>query len=338
MQVYLSLDVELFFGARSGTPERCIIEPLSAIEQLSVKRGAFLTLFIDAGYLCALKRASATNVVARQDLQKLSVFLGGLSRRGHDLQLHIHPHWEDAELNGANWRFPLHRYKLDDFSLTDADDIIDRYGNAIAELSGNRPFAYRAGGWCMPDFSRYGQAFLRHGVWLDSTAFAGGVEQSASHSFDFRELPELDLWRFSDDVSVADANGPFVEIPIAATRASPAHYWAVALRRKLGGAEHRPFGNGAAVPSPAGSLFRKLVAPSACVISVDGSKSSLLAAALRRRRKSNPNAHFVVMGHPKAVTRNSLRDLERFLDMVPEDEFSTFSGNREAIRHQVGLA
>jgi hypothetical protein len=338
VQVYVSLDVELFFGARSGTPERCIIEPLSAIEQVSVKRGAFLTLFVDAGYLCALKRASATNVVAKQDLRKLSVFLSELSRRGHDLQLHIHPHWEDAELDGATWRFPLHRYKLEDYSVVEAEDIIERYGDAIAELSGERPFAYRAGGWCVPDFSRYGMAFLRHGVWLDSTAYAGGFEQSASHSFNFRELPNLDLWRFSGDVSTVDPNGPFVELPIAATQSSPAHYWAVALRRKLGGARHRAFGDGTAVSSPVGSLFRKLVAPSPSVVSVDGSKSSLLAGALRRRRKSDPNAHFVVMGHPKAVTPSSLHDLRNLLDVVPEGEFATFSSNRDAIRQQVGLA
>ena len=91
-----TFDHELFLGERSGTINKCIIEPairvLELFDQYKIQHAIF---FVDTTYLDRLRKENrkATN----RDWDTVKVHLRSIVERGHYLFPHIHPHWLDAE-------------------------------------------------------------------------------------------------------------------------------------------------------------------------------------------------------------------------------------------------
>lgn len=313
MRTLLTLDYEVFFGARTGSVARTLIEPTEALARLAERRGARLAFFVDAGFLLRLRAQMAAAAVLRADYDAVRRQLEALVRAGHEIQLHVHPHWEDARWEAGRWQLEGTRYALHAFAPAEIADIVRRYAGVLRELAGpSAARAYRAGGWVIQPFGRLRAALLEAGVRIDSTVYAGGRCESEIQPHDFRGAPRKSRWRFDADPLVEDPAGPFLELPIASRSLSPAFFWRFAAAKKLGGARHRAFGDGSAIPMARRDLVRRLLLPSTSVVSMDGYKASFLARAAREYRARGME-ELVVIGHPKALTPYSLEQLERFL-------------------------
>src|SRR5690606_30550030 len=104
---------------------------------------------------------------------------------GHDCQLHIHPHWEDCVHDGQQWNMVTDRYKLDDFSDQEIENIFREYHQILKDLTGKHVTSYRAGGWCLQPFDRVKPSFEHAGITLDSTVFPGGKFTAGNYFYDF---------------------------------------------------------------------------------------------------------------------------------------------------------
>jgi hypothetical protein len=313
MRTFLTLDYEVFFGRETGTVARSVLEPTEALVKVAARHGARLVFFVDAGFILRLRAEMARAPALAADHDALCRQVESLARAGHEVQLHIHPHWEDSRWNGHGWDIDVTRYALQSFSPAEIHDIVGRYATALRELAGpDAAFAYRAGGWVLQPFAKIRDALLAHGVTIDSTVFAGGRSEGRVQPYDFRGAPGKSRWRFDTDPLVEAPHGPFLEVPIASRTVSPAFFWRFAAVKKLGGAAHRPFGDGAALPMEGGDLRRKLTRKSVSVVSLDGYKASFLEAAAREWRALG-REDFVAIGHPKALTPYSLGRLDQFL-------------------------
>ncbi|MEM7277130.1 MAG: hypothetical protein AAF385_03305 [Pseudomonadota bacterium] len=310
----LGLDYELYFGPRTGSVEKCILEPTETAATLMEKHGFFLSLFVDAGYLVRCKALASFHPQLARDYDLVCRQLENMVARGHDVQLHVHPHWEDASYSEDAWHLPVHRYRLHDFSATETQTIVSGYKSQLSNIAGRDIFAYRAGGWCMQPFATIAPALASAGVWMDSTVYADGYSEDPHHGYDFRGAPTDDCYRFSNDPNVRDENGEFVEIPITPCTLGPDFFWRLAISRKLKLAQHQGFGDGAPIPSSGGYYLRKLTRSSVSVASVDGLKSNWLARTLRNETQVAERSRFFnAMGHPKAMTPGSMVQLDKFL-------------------------
>jgi hypothetical protein len=325
MRTLVTLDYEVYFGRRTGTVERCLIEPTEALMDIAGRRGAPLAFFVDVGYLLALRREMRRSAALARDHAAVCRQLKRLVRRGHELQLHIHPHWEDARWEQGEWNLDLARYALHAFAPAEIAGIVKRYLEALRDLGGAcAGRAYRAGGWVIQPFDRLRAALASAGVAIDSTVYPGGHRGGAVRPYDFRRAPARSRWRFEHDPLVEDAGGAFLEVPIASRRVGPGFYWRLAAAKKAGGARHRPFGDGEAIAMDGGDLAARLTAPSTSVVSIDGYKASFLDAAAQDYRRRGLE-DFVVIGHPKAVTPFSLERLDAFLAGGRAGELSSYS-------------
>ncbi|MEW5757427.1 MAG: hypothetical protein AB1810_14115, partial [Pseudomonadota bacterium] len=320
----LGLDYELFFGEKTGSAEHCLIRPVDALLAVLDRYGVKLSLFVDAGFLLRLRREAQRHAGLGREYERIARQLRELKALGHDVQLHIHPHWEDCSFDGGKWRIDTARYRLQDFSDAEIGRIVNEYKAELMEHVGDTVFAYRAGGWCIQPFDRLAPALRAAGIWLDSTLYQNGISRDTLRWFDFRGMPAKPVWRFSQDPLVEDAAGDFVEVPISAVAVMPMFFWKMALQKKLGGAAHRSFGDGAAMQADRGYYLRLLLSPSSSVVSIDGSKAALLESAYRRRRDGTGERIFNVIGHPKSLTPHSVRELDRFLARHRELESITF--------------
>ena len=320
MKVILSFDYELFFGEKSGSPEKCMIEPSEALAAIAADYRIPLCFFVDAGYLAALRRFMAVSSVLRHHEAIFRRNLDMLSTQGHELLLHVHPHWEDAIWNEDGWKFDLTRFCLSDFDDISIMDIVKRYTDELRPHARNGQIhAYRAGGWAVQPFAPIGRALHAVGVYIDSTVFPGGRDVSGKTHFDFTGAPLKQQWRFETDPAVEEPGGMFLEIPTSSMTVSPLYYWRLALIRLAGRADTRPFGDGGVRSMPAARSRRdklnKLLNSTLYCVTLDGMKASLAAPEYRRARKRGTEL-LVLLSHPKMMTPFALGCLRKLLEEI----------------------
>jgi peptidoglycan/xylan/chitin deacetylase (PgdA/CDA1 family) len=315
MNIYITLDYELFFGDKSGSIEQCIIKPTEALLNIVDPYNIKFTCFVDAGYLLALERQKDDYIALKGDFDQVISQIKKLSKNGHGVELHIHPHWEDSFYNGKKWVFNTQRYKLSDFNEVEILDIVSRYTSILKKVTGKAPVAFRAGGWSAQPFKAIQKALSVNNIFIDSTVFAKGFHNSCHQMYDFREVPEfLTKYKFSDDLTLIDNSGTFTEIPISSYKVSPLFFWKFAIKKFFKKTEHKAFGNGSALSMPKKEMLRLLFTFSNSVVSIDGFKASLIEKAFERYKKQdNDNDNFVLIGHPKAFTPYSIQKIDNFI-------------------------
>jgi len=324
MNIYITLDYELFFGAKSGSVENCIIKPTEALLAIVNPYDIKFTCFVDVGYLVKLEEQKKEHPQLQEDYKKVTRQIKELSDNGHGIELHIHPHWEDSHFNGTDWVFDTSRYKLADFSSDEIKRIVTQYTETLTRISGKPPEAYRAGGWSAQPFAEIGKALLKNNITIDSTVFPKGYYNSPDQYYDFRTIEQYKTkYRFSESLVEENHNGKFKEIPISSYTVSPFFFWKFAYHKLKKQEKHRPFGDGAAMAKTKKDVFKLMLSSSNSVVSIDGYKASFLQKAYKLYQKhTKPEGNFVIIGHPKAFTPYSLEKLKLFIEK--EHQNNTF--------------
>jgi peptidoglycan/xylan/chitin deacetylase (PgdA/CDA1 family) len=324
MRTLLTLDYEVFFGRKTGTVRSTLLEPTDALLKTAARHGAKLVFFVDAGFILRMRSEMHKSAALREEHDAVCRQVESVARDGHEVQLHIHPHWEDSRWDNG-WQIDTRRYALHAFAPAEIRDIVTRYAAVLRELAGPRSaFAYRAGGWVIQPFEKLGAALRDAGVSIDSTVYAEGRSEGAIQPYDFKGAPAKSRWRFEADPLVEVPDGHFLEVPIASRRVHPEFFWRFAAVKKLGGARHRAFGDGAPIALESGDLLRKLLRSTHSVVSMDGYKAGFLARAAEEYRARDLD-DFVVIGHPKAQTPFSIEKVDEFLASRRGDDVTTFA-------------
>ena len=176
--IILTYDYELFFGDHSGTVSKTLIEPTNLLLEQFEKSNLKATFFVD--YLMIKYLGLNTDERSRSDLHLIQEQLKDIIRRGHRIELHIHPHWVDAKYNGdGTWNYcNFSHYSLNSFT---EEEIIKMFveGCEILHLLARsvepdyKIVAFRAGGWAVQPFSLLKKAFLSADIRIDSSVSYG---------------------------------------------------------------------------------------------------------------------------------------------------------------------
>lgn len=327
MNIYITLDYELFFGANSGSVEHCIIKPTQALLKIVDPYHIKLVFFVDVGYLVQLEKQKSDYPKLEEDYKKITQQIKYLAANGHGLELHIHPHWEDSFYNGSKWVFNTERYKLSDFKENDVIDIITRYNDTLKRVSGKAPKAFRAGGWSAQPFKSIKKGLEKNHVFIESSVFPKGYYSSDNQLFDFRNVSQFKTkYTFSENLTIEDTYGAFTEIPISSDKVSPFFFWKFAFKKLLKQRKNVSFGDGSAIALKNKEKFRLMTSYSHSVVSIDGYKASYIENAFNKYvRNTKSIDNFVLIGHPKAFTEYSLSKVEKFiLKVKDEHSFVTF--------------
>ncbi len=320
MNILLTFDYELFFGDNSGTVEKCMLEPTEELLEIATRYNIQYTFFVDVGYIIAAKKYSELD----DERARVESQIRKMVEQGHDVQLHIHPHWQKATWSG-NWNMnTTGAYKLSDFTQEESDEIVRAYKKEIDAITGKTSFVFRAGGWCIQPFSRLVNVFKELNITHDSTVVSGDFLETSEYSVDFREAPLKSHYRFEDDVCLEQENGFFTEVQITPLRYSPLFYWRLYILGRLFPSEHKMLGDGVFL-SQGGRKKRTLLTYTTTHVSTDGYFASKLEAGLQKAINFEWD-EMVSIGHPKSNTRYSLKKLEEFISKYRSiHNFTTFS-------------
>lgn len=325
----VSQDYELFFH-RSGSIEKCLLEPCELLLDFANKTDIRITFFVDAGMLCRMQNLAPTNPSIERDLSRVKRHLESVAAKGHEIGLHVHPHWEDTRWQNEAWDFSDSRYRLDEFPDAEIAEIVSRYTAALNELCDGSVTTYRAGGFCIEPFSQVRDALLKEGITVDSSVVPGARLDDDAKGFDFSKVPDVSWWQFSESPRTPSSDGEFLEIPITPQVLPFFHYWGRAVDRVLGRQPAAVLGDGMSKAIGREEIVRRLSGRGrTSELSIDAPKARRLGnSSISRQRRDI----WQVMGHPKLLGSPSIASLEAFVDQMSVQRFETLAGLARAIR------
>lgn len=309
-KILLTFDYEPYLGARSGTAEKCLLEPTDALRGILNKHKATGIFFVDTLYLFNLQK----HPELAPQLDQITMQLISLHKEGHYIFPHIHAHWLDAFYIEDKKEFSLtdlSRYSLANIPKEEARNLFHR---SLAFLEGlgitYKKWGYRAGGWCIQPFGHFKEIFTGNNIQFEFSVLPGYKNENPSQAFDFTQVKQNTPYNFSDIIEKENSEGLFTEFPISTIQLSSLTRTKDRLVRKyLWKTGDKGWGNGTSAQT---SLLKSGVADNE-MISIELLTVAKLHA-YKKYLKNNTYMHWI--SHPKMFTQHGLRMFESFLEFA----------------------
>lgn len=230
LKLILSLDYELL-GNGGGNVRSMLVQPTDRIMDICDAHGAKLTIMFEVAEYCAMKDAAEKNLLPYDynpaelmaDQAKEAV------RRGHDVQLHIHPQWIGAQFRDGVWHLNMQHYRIadlpggygsreDPFSVLGALNLGKKTLESLLKpVNPNYECrVFRAGGFYAQPSKLVIQAMREIGLWADSSVVRG-LHTARPWEVDYRNAEKASGWWWTtcNDVSLRGAkNEGVLEFPV----------------------------------------------------------------------------------------------------------------------------
>jgi len=337
LTVILSLDYEIH-GNGSGDSYELMVEPTERLLKLCDRYNAKVTIMADVAEILKFREHAETT---RQDAYHYSAIVCQLSdavRRGHDVQLHIHPSYFNARYENKSWVQDWSEYNLATLPEKRLEEVV-RLGKQFLEETLKRAdpayecTVFRAANWAASPSPSLVRALIDNGIRIETSVFKWGRRQGIVE-FDYAGAhSELVPWPVDEaDICRYCHDGKLTEVPIYCERR-----WIGAflsrnrIRRALFGARHSipprastPISVSRRVGFAVERLLNLLALPlkrHAWKADFNQCTARQLCAALKRASikfdfDGRNRLPFVLIGHSKLFTEANERDLAGFLEYV----------------------
>jgi hypothetical protein len=219
-------DYEVYLGRNLLPAEEVLFTPTRKLLAVWEEFGIRATLFADICSAWRHRELDLPEFAARFEAQ-----LQGAAAAGHDVQLHLHPEWLQAQHSGSAWRFTPHTGALHDLGFDPQDPqgapALIRRGRRYLEdlLAPVRPdyrcMAFRAGGWILQPEAPVIAALRDAGIQVDATVIPGARLLRTDYRIDYRTAPNRTHWHVDPQQGLgvdSERSDDLLEISIAAYR------------------------------------------------------------------------------------------------------------------------
>ncbi len=308
-KILLTFDYELFLGDKSGTAEKCIINPVEELIHIFKKLGIKATFFVDIlYYLKCLEKRETQN-----QAEKLKQNLIKLVENNHRIELHLHAHWLDAIYEQGEWKFEEYRYfRLHNLPQEKITELFVSGVNALEKIAREvkpdyKVIAFRAGGWCIQPFEKIKKGFIKSGIKIDSSVLPGIKGKSLTHEYDFVTAPKAPIYKFNNNVLIKDDDGEFSEIPVTTYSVNIFKKIINRFKTKLPNYKQSDiYGDGKGRGTVNKSFFQKLKEPRKASLDIKYTPFLNELKSFIKRKQGVIN----VVSHPKTLTPLSFDAIE----------------------------
>jgi hypothetical protein len=222
-QIVLSVDYEIF-GNGTGDVRQHIIDPTERMARICEEHHVPLCIFFEVEeYLGFVRhRDVLKNDLGYDPATLIRDQIVSLMRRGHDVQLHLHPQWYNATYRDRQWQLNWNWPSVD--HLFEKQDQVDSYiGERKALIDGmyadagvpRTVTAYRAGAFCAQPAQMLLPALAANSFVIESSVVVGLHRKGKFGDLDFRHAPaNRSVWPVNSDVCVPDSRGSIFEMPV----------------------------------------------------------------------------------------------------------------------------
>jgi hypothetical protein len=175
LNLMLHDDWELY-GDGSGDIEELMFDPAKKILDACDEVGAKYTFFAEVGQQFAMLESGNPN--HRRDAQKWEQILKDAVRRGHDVQLHLHPQWIGARFEKNQWLVDTSKWSTARLDRTELLSWLKRGSEYFKTLFSSvdknyRAVAYRCGGYMAQPSGMILSVLKELGIIADMTVIPG---------------------------------------------------------------------------------------------------------------------------------------------------------------------
>ncbi len=221
--ILLTVDYELF-GDGTGSITDQMIRPLDSLLHLWDELGVRATIFVEVAELLAFQReirAGRSPGSLKAEMEAVRAQLSEALKRGHDLQLHLHPQWHEAVLRDGGWRFNDPHYSLLRLGRDKLSRLVTEAKLFLTELAFDimpdyECRAFRAGAFHYDRQASLGRLLSGQGIRLDSSVCRGYYRSTDHAQIDYRDLLEVrdPYWPSLDGARSDQSEESLWEVPI----------------------------------------------------------------------------------------------------------------------------
>jgi len=203
LKLILTFDYELPLGGIKKSYNHSLFNPTDKLFEVLAKLKVPAVFFADILSYVKFNEWSETTFT-----QPFSTQMQNAINKGHDVQLHLHPHWLTSTFkNGIV--VPSSKYKMGDFADNNTAYTINNIVKlGVVELTNigrlasqsYNCIAYRAGGYnFVPHAGSILKALYNNGIRIDSSISRGYFFRSNNSLVDYRNVPNLPNWQLNND-------------------------------------------------------------------------------------------------------------------------------------------
>ncbi len=357
LYICVTLDYELFMGENHLSEDEVLITPTNSLLATLDKAGVKATFFADVCFPLSFKNSDYKN---QQFIYDMEGQMRDIVMRGHDVQLHIHPHWYHAKYyDNGNVEFDpkyyrVHNYGFNKTNKSSADSIITdgiRYLNdLLTEADGDyKCIAYRAGGFCLQPEKELIKALTDAGIKIDSSV-AMFFDFTSENMFYHYKLDFNNNVNFfmSDEYGLEKRyvqkikNNMLFEIPVGGYKTFPVKNFISKMNAPLAKGRMRGSSMKTLNSPTSNSKILKLkaringIVNNPLMMSFDFYGSDSLSAMVKRFAKENKyknrDIFISLIGHPKMLYDTHLENLGETLSGLKKDPFIDFITMQDACK------
>lgn len=219
INLLLTFDYELPLGGIVKSFDHSLFSPTNQLLGHASKLGVPVVLFADILSYMLFKENNVKDYYQAFEEQLKQALIDG-----HDVQLHLHPHWLETKITEQRFQ-PSAKFRLSDFSTGSPHTIRSIIQSGVSELNAicqqvdpnYNCIAYRGGGYNLqPSTREILTELYAAGIRMDSSIAKGYYYASDMSLVDYRDVPNSPNWILSNDgdFSKTGVQGIY-EIPIA---------------------------------------------------------------------------------------------------------------------------
>lgn len=336
LYVCISFDYELFMGENRVSEDKVLFQPTQKLASMLKKSGVSATFFADVCCPEAYRRLGQPAFADAFDMQ-----LQELLRSGHDVQLHIHPHWKVATEVGKIIQFPREFYRIHNWVGGDGDfspvrEMIHEgtvYLNRILQpvKPEYRCLAFRAGGYCIQPEKLMAESLYQEGIRIDSSVCQGMSYSGNGMYYDYRTEPtETNVYiskeyGLADNVSHPVKNG-VLEVPVAGYSTFPYRLIASKKNKNMGSVADLGWGMSLTEkrqPSRRNLINRiKKSLTATNMLTFDSYSADAMCYMLKRiaHETKGKDAFISVIAHPKVQTDTRIENMRQVVETLQRDK------------------
>lgn len=342
----ITIDYEIF-GDGSGSIKKTILDPMEEILRIFDKHNVKCNIMFEFEEYKKISELQ-DHKKYRKDLKEWERQIERMHESGHDIQLHFHPQFMEAEFINNEWKVNETAYSIRHY----IEEMGDNKGKSlikkelqkgisiIRELvkdKNHEVIAYRAGGWNLDPEDIYINILKEIGIKIDTSSVKGAVMKSGKHGYDYRKLPSNVgyWWTKGDSIREIGKTGEnLIEMPIYALNFNPLSPKRVKIMKTMNDkVKDVDYGHGGGGSYGLKEIYYSVTSSikwDFCKLSSDQMEFFYRKAlSLDREYETVP---LVMIGHTKDF--NNSTELDKFLKNFNakfENEFHTFRDVSEKI-------
>ena len=218
-KLYFTLDYEIH-GNGDGCPMQLMVEPTYRLMDLLEQYGQRVTIMADVAEILCFRRYWENTGRDEFYVAEIEQQLRAAIQRGHDVQLHVHSSYFNAEWTGKHFDQCIEEYNM---AALHYERVKDMVGQCITYLENllrpikpdYRVWLYRAANWSMMPTPVLYQVLSEYGITHDTSVYKGGC-QGGNVCYDYRQAYDnlLSYRASSQDINRYDPHGQIIEMPI----------------------------------------------------------------------------------------------------------------------------